>query len=123
MICFYIDTTSNYLYTGLSKDNLLLIERKLNLAHDLSTFALDEVRKMLQKHQEELNKMKAQMDQELEAAKEKLTKSLYELSEKHYKESGAQAQGGAETTSDDVKEGTVYDADYKVEDDDNDDNN
>lgn len=46
MICFYIDTTSNYLYTGLSKDNLLLIERKLNLAHDLSTFALDEVRKM-----------------------------------------------------------------------------
>ncbi len=46
MICFYIDTTSNYLYTGLSKDNLLLIERKLNFAHDLSTFALDEVRKM-----------------------------------------------------------------------------
>ena len=46
MICFYIDTTSNYLYIGLSKDNLLLIERKLNLAHDLSTFALDEVRKM-----------------------------------------------------------------------------
>ena len=46
MMCFYIDTTSNYLYTGISKDNLLLIERKLNLAHDLSTFALDEVRKM-----------------------------------------------------------------------------
>ncbi len=46
MMCFYIDTTSNYLYTGLSKDNLLLIERKLNLSHDLSTFALDEVRKM-----------------------------------------------------------------------------
>ena len=46
MICFYIDTTSNYLYTGLSRNNLLLIERKLNLAHDLSTFALDEVRKM-----------------------------------------------------------------------------
>jgi tRNA threonylcarbamoyladenosine biosynthesis protein TsaB len=45
-MCFYIDTTSNYLYTGLSKDNLLLIERKLNLSHDLSTFALDEVRKM-----------------------------------------------------------------------------
>ncbi len=46
MMCFYIDTTSNYLYTGISKDNLLLIERKLNFAHDLSTFALDEVRKM-----------------------------------------------------------------------------
>ena len=60
--------------------------------------------------------------EEIEAAKEKLTKSFYELSEKLYKESGAQAQGGAETTSDDVKEGTVYDADYKVEDDDNDDN-
>jgi len=46
MMCFYIDTTSNYLYTGISKDNLLLIDRKLNFAHDLSTFALDEVRKM-----------------------------------------------------------------------------
>ena len=46
MMCFYIDTTSNYLYTGISKNNLLLIERKLNLARDLSTFALDEVRKM-----------------------------------------------------------------------------
>ena len=61
--------------------------------------------------------------EEIEAAKEKLTKSFYELSEKLYKENGAQAQGGAGTTSDDVKEGTVYDADYKVEDDDNDDNN
>ena len=61
--------------------------------------------------------------EEIEAAKEKLTKSFYELSEKLYKENGAQAQSGAETTSDDVKEGTVYDADYKVEDDDNDDNN
>ncbi|MCR5186759.1 MAG: molecular chaperone DnaK [Clostridia bacterium] len=61
--------------------------------------------------------------EEIEAAKEKLTKSFYELSEKLYKESGAQAQGGAGTTSDDVKEGTVYDADYKVEDNNNDDNN
>ena len=61
--------------------------------------------------------------EEIEAAKEKLTKSFYELSEKLYKENGAQAQGGAGTTSDDVKEGTVYDADYKVEDDNNDDNN
>lgn len=46
MIAFYIDTTSNYLYTGLVQDNKLLIEKKECLAHDLSTFALNEVDKM-----------------------------------------------------------------------------
>jgi len=46
MIAFYIDTTSNYLYTGIVKNNSLLIEKKECLAHDLSTFALNEVNKM-----------------------------------------------------------------------------
>ena len=46
MIAFYIDTTSNYLYTALVKDKKLLIEKKECLAHDLSTFALSEVNKM-----------------------------------------------------------------------------
>lgn len=46
MTLFYIDTSTNYLYTGIVKDNNLLIERKINLSHDLSTFAIDEVDKM-----------------------------------------------------------------------------
>lgn len=46
MTIFYIDTSTNYLFTGIVKDNNLLIERKLNLSHDLSTFAIDEVSKM-----------------------------------------------------------------------------
>ena len=46
MTLFYIDTSTNYLYTGIVKDDNLLIERKLNLSHDLSTFAIDEVDKM-----------------------------------------------------------------------------
>ena len=46
MIAFYIDTTSNYLYTALVKDKELLIEKKECLARDLSTFALNEVNKM-----------------------------------------------------------------------------
>lgn len=48
MIAFYIDTTSNYLYTALVKDKELLIEKKGCLAHDLSTFALSEVNKMFE---------------------------------------------------------------------------
>lgn len=48
MIAFYIDTTSNYLYTALVKDKKLLIEKKESLAHDLSTFALNEVNKMFE---------------------------------------------------------------------------
>ena len=46
MTLFYIDTSTNYLYTGIVKNDNLLIERKLNLSHDLSTFAIDEVDKM-----------------------------------------------------------------------------
>ena len=43
---FYIDTSSNYLYTGIYKDSQTIVERKLNLNHDLSTFAIDEIKKM-----------------------------------------------------------------------------
>ncbi len=46
MTLFYIDTSTNFLYTGLVSNNELLIEKKLNLSHDLSTFAIDEVDKM-----------------------------------------------------------------------------
>ena len=58
MIAFYIDTTSNYLYTGIVKDKSLLIEKKECLAHDLSTFALNEVNKMF----EEVNLTPNDMD-------------------------------------------------------------
>ena len=57
-------------------------------------------------------------------ATEKLTKVFYELSEKLYS-AQAQAQGAAQeaaTDNGEAKEGTVYDADYKVEEDGNDDN-
>ena len=63
--------------------------------------------------------------EEINAAKEKLKNSFYELSEKLYKQAGE--QGGAnpnvntEAGPDDAKEGTVYDAEYKVENE-NDDN-
>ena len=56
-------------------------------------------------------------------ATEKLTKVFYELSEKLY--SAQAAQNGATADAADngeAKEGTVYDADYKVEEDGNDDN-
>ena len=38
MTLFYIDTTSSYLYTGIVKDNCLLIERKENLGKNLSVY-------------------------------------------------------------------------------------
>ena len=57
-------------------------------------------------------------------ATEKLTKVFYELSEKLYSAQAAANQGNADANAaqGDAKEGTVYDADYKVEDDGNDDN-
>ena len=55
----------------------------------------------------------------IKEATEKLTKVFYELSEKLY---SAQAAQGAATDNGEAKEGTVYDADYKVEEDGNDDN-
>ncbi len=61
---------------------------------------------------------------EIKDATEKLTKVFYELSEKLYSAQASQAQASTEgaANSDEAKEGTVYDADYKVEDDGNDDN-
>ncbi len=58
-------------------------------------------------------------------ATEKLTKVFYELSEKLYSTQAAANQAEAQTQTDnsEAKEGTVYDADYKVEEDNNDDNN
>lgn len=46
MTIFYVDTSSNYLYTGITKDDNLLTAKKLNLSRDLSTFAIDEIDKM-----------------------------------------------------------------------------
>ncbi len=59
--------------------------------------------------------------EEIKEATEKLTKVFYDLSEKLY--SAQAAEGATEATADngEAKEGTVYDADYKVEDDNNDD--
>ena len=54
----------------------------------------------------------------IKAATEKLTQEFYAISEKLYANAGAAAQGATgEATADngEAKEGTVYDADYKVE--------
>ncbi len=60
----------------------------------------------------------------IKEATEKLTKVFYELSEKLYSAQAAQNGATAEAAADngEAKEGTVYDADYKVEDDGNNDN-
>ena len=54
-------------------------------------------------------------------ATEKLTKVFYELSEKLYSTQAQVNQAGETATADngEAKEGTVYDADYKVEEDNN----
>ena len=59
--------------------------------------------------------------EKIKEATEKLTKVFYELSEKLYSAQAA-AQGGADATADsgEAKEGTVYDTDYKVEEEDTD---
>lgn len=46
MTVLYVDTSSNYLYAGIVQNDKLLVERALNLSHDLSTFAIDEIDKM-----------------------------------------------------------------------------
>ena len=54
----------------------------------------------------------------IKTATEKLTQEFYAISEKLYANAGANAAGAtAENTTEEPKEGTVYDADYKVEDD------
>ncbi len=60
----------------------------------------------------------------IKEATEKLTKVFYDLSEKLYTAQAAANQAGTETAetatdSGEAKEGTVYDADYKVEDENN----
>ena len=48
MIYLYIDTSSEYLYSALSKDNEILSFKKSKLEHDLSAYALDEISKMFE---------------------------------------------------------------------------
>ena len=58
----------------------------------------------------------------IKEATDKLTKVFYEISEKLYKQSGAAAGANAEAGATEEtanNDGTVYDADYKVEEDDN----
>lgn len=49
LITFYIDTTSNTLYTGLVKNDTLLIEIQEKLEKDLSTYTLSKIEEMFQK--------------------------------------------------------------------------
>ena len=46
MTIFYIDTTSSYLYTGIVRDNELVIEKKENLGKNLSVYAVSVVNEM-----------------------------------------------------------------------------
>lgn len=46
MKCLYIDTTSNYLYTGVVDNNVLICEIKKKFDHDLSTMALSVIADM-----------------------------------------------------------------------------
>ena len=46
MTIFYIDTTSSYLYTGIVRDNTLLIDRKENLGKDMSIYTVSIVSDM-----------------------------------------------------------------------------
>jgi len=78
------------------------------------------------KVEEEIENVRKTLDgtniEEIKEATEKLTKVFYDLSEKLYSAQAA-AEGATEATATadngEAKEGTVYDADYKVEDDDN----
>ena len=76
------------------------------------------------KVQTEIDNLKAKVEgnnvDEIKEGTEKLTKVFYEISEKLYKanaEANAAAGAATEGNPDEAKEGTVYDADYKVEDD------
>ena len=79
------------------------------------------------KVQTEIDNLKKKVEgnnvDEIKEGTDKLTKVFYEISEKLYKANGAAgaAADGANASADsgEAKEGEVYDADYKVEDDDN----
>ena len=45
---FYIDTTSDYLYSCIYQDGKILIELKKKLDHDLSVYSVDEINKMME---------------------------------------------------------------------------
>ncbi len=49
MKILYIDTSTDYLYTGIVSDNVLLAEIKQRFSHDLSKYALYEISEMLRK--------------------------------------------------------------------------
>lgn len=49
MKILYIDTSTDYLYTGIVYDNILLAEIKQKFSHDLSKYALYEISEMLKK--------------------------------------------------------------------------
>ena len=57
--------------------------------------------------------------EEIKQATEKLTTVFYQISEQLYKQN-AEAQGAANAGT--AQDGNIYDADYKVENDDNNDN-
>ena len=80
------------------------------------------------KVQTEIDNLKKKVEgnniEEIKEGTDKLTKVFYEISEKLYKANGANA-GAAEgqtAGNEEAKEGEVYDADYKVEDENKDDN-
>ena len=80
------------------------------------------------KVQTEIDNLKKKVEgnniEEIKEGTDKLTKVFYEISEKLYKANGANA-GAAEgqtAGAEEAKEGEVYDADYKVEDENKDDN-
>ena len=80
------------------------------------------------KVQTEIDNLKKKVEgnniEEIKEGTDKLTKVFYEISEKLYKANGANA-GAAEgqtAGAEEAKEGKVYDADYKVEDENKDDN-
>ena len=49
MKIFYIDTSSSYLYSGITSDNQLLASCKINFEKDLSKYTLAEVEKIFKK--------------------------------------------------------------------------
>ncbi len=80
------------------------------------------------KVQTEIDNLKKKVEgnniEEIKEGTDKLTKVFYEISEKLYKANGANAGAAEGQTSgaEEAKEGEVYDADYKVEDENKDDN-
>lgn len=49
MISLYIDTSSNFLYGGIVKDDCLISQIKQSFKKDMSTYALSEISKMIKK--------------------------------------------------------------------------